>query len=140
MKALPFALVSTALICLLGCGGGSFLHQPTADELVWNQRQYTVNMRWGNKVKVLSFVSREDRPTMIELLKRFEEYEITDYEIGIVDMNPDGISADVLVIYRGYSEKNLYEIEMIEDQEWYWSEEKENWYLRPSVESLSIQK
>jgi hypothetical protein len=138
MKAVRVVMVSSALMILMGCGGGSFLTQPSFDSLQWAQTEYTQSMRWNNRAEVFGHVVREDRPELEEMLKRFNAYRITDFEVGGLEMNPDNVSATGIVIYRGYSNKRLIEIELIEDQEWYWLDERGKWFLRPSVENLTI--
>ena len=139
MKVVQLALVSSALMVLIGCLNASRVAQPTYDTLDWAQNDYTQSMRWDNKVTLLGYIAKEDRPVMEEMLESFNVYHISDYEIGIIEINPDGVSANVIVIYRGYSNKKLIEIELIEDQEWYWSVEKGKWFLSPSPDSLTIE-
>jgi len=139
MKVVQLALVSSALMVFMGCLNASRVAQPTYDTLDWAQTDYTQSMRWDNKVTLLGYIAKEDRPVMEEMLERFNVYHISDYEIGIIEINPDGVSANVIVIYRGYSNKKLIEIELIEDQEWYWSVEKGKWFLSPSPDSLTIE-
>ncbi len=139
MKVVQLALVSSALMVLMGCFATSRVAQPTYDTLEWAQKDYTQSMRWDNKVTLLGYIAKEDRPAMEEMLELLEVYRITDYELGILEINADGVSANAIVIYRGYSNKKLIEIELIEDQEWYWHEQRGKWFLRPSADSLTIE-
>lgn len=141
MKVVQFTVMTLSLVALMGCMGNlQGISEPTKDALDFEVRDYSTNIRWANTVKVLGKVSREDRPVMMEVISLMDAYHMSDYEIGIVDIHPDKEEASAMVVYTGYNEKNLIEIEIIEDQEWYWNDERGKWFLRPSVESFTFGK
>lgn len=139
MKVVKLALVSCALMALLGCLSAARVAGPTYETLEWAQKDYTQSMRWDNRVTLLGYIAREDRPMLDVMLEEFEDYHITDYEMGILEINSDGETATGLVIYRGYSNKKLVEIELVEDQEWYWNDDRGKWFLRPFPDSITIE-
>jgi hypothetical protein len=141
MKVVQFTVMTLSLVALMGCISSlKGIAEPTKDALDFAVRDYSTNVRWANTVKVLGHVSREDRPVMMEVLERMGAYHMSDYEIGVVDILPDKESASAMVVYTGYSEKNLIVIEIIEDQEWYWDDKIGKWRLRPSVDSFIFAK
>ncbi len=132
-----FIALSALFALVVGCGGvgGISLKKPTYDALQWVQRDFTSDFRWGNHNDLQEHVAREDRAELARVIDRFSSLRITDYEIGPIELQPDGTSAMVVVAFLVY-DKSFYEVQLVQVQEWNWNEERKAWLMKPSLDGI----
>jgi hypothetical protein len=98
------------------------------------QLAYTQSMRWGKFDEASVWIGAEDRPRFFREAEQLHDVRISEYDIGELEMGEGGKSATVRVSYRVYDMRTLIERELLETQEWNYTDE--GWMVRPKIASL----
>ncbi len=140
MRSIQAALLTVALLFgAAACGSiQRSMKRPTYDALELAHIDYTNDVRWSNFSKLREHVTKEDRAELAKMIDRFKSIRITDFEVGPFDMEDEGKTARIEVMYDGYGHKSFIGTRIIELQEWYWHEEMLGWRLRPNLNNVIV--
>jgi hypothetical protein len=130
--------MATLLLCSLGCAS-SFV-DPTGriTSLEETQRKYTQLVRWGEIKRASMYVEPELREEYLSYAPLFDQIRITDTDTDEVKMDAGEKTADVDVVYHGYSYTTYEEKRIFETQSWTRYEGVKNiWLVRPEIAQIA---
>ncbi len=139
-RSIQATLLMVVVLCgALACGTiQRSMKKPTWDDLEFAHIDYTNDVRWANYSNLREHVTKEDRKELSLMIERFKSIRITDSESGPIELEADGKSARIEVLYDGYGHKSFIGTRIVELQEWYWHEEMLGWRLRPNKNNVVI--
>jgi hypothetical protein len=118
-KAPWIALASAAGIALLGGCVSPSDPLGRVEALEEAQKRYTEAIRWGDLERASRYVVADQRAEFLALADAFESIRFTDYEIGELEVDDDGLArAEVVVSYEGYVLPHYLERRVSDRQVW----------------------
>ncbi len=119
----------------LGCAFGEIRKDDPFDRLYTlegHHKHYSDLVRWSKFDDASSYILPEQRAGFVNSMPDFDEVRFTDWRAAPWKLDEEKRTASIVVTYKGYSLRSMYEIEFKETQTWKRTGQRNNWALESS--------
>ena len=97
---------------------------------------YSTYLRWGRLSKAVEFVEPLRRSEFLTFFAEGHRYRFTEVDVAAIDYDEATLTANAIVRFTLYTMPMVREIKVMENQEWRFDRQADQWYVEPDLEAF----